>query len=111
MDESVPPNVTSFSTRDLQFIVKFHTDFAEHQFRHLVHALCPSIYGHELEKVCLISPLPLHTECMLQPKKGANLQGNATLPVATCVQSRVRGLPCMCQSFHDMALESSAPCE
>ncbi|CAL8468614.1 g8154 [Coccomyxa elongata] len=57
MDESVPPNVTSFSNRDLQFIVKFHSDFAGHQFRHLVHALCPSIYGHELEKAGLVLAL------------------------------------------------------
>ncbi len=66
MDESVPPNVTSFSNRDLQFIVKFHSDFAGHQFRHLVHALCPSIYGHELEKVC-ISQSPVHKENILRP--------------------------------------------
>lgn len=51
MEESVPPNVTSFSMRDLEFIVKFHTELAGQQFRHLVHALCPSIYGHELVKV------------------------------------------------------------
>ena len=51
MEESLPPNMDSFCTRDLQFIVKFHTEFSGDQFRHLVHALCPSIYGHELVKV------------------------------------------------------------
>jgi hypothetical protein len=47
----VPPNMDSFSTRDLQFIVKFHAEFSGDQFRHLVHAICPSIYGHEFVKV------------------------------------------------------------
>ena len=56
----MPPNMDSFSTLDLSFIVKFHTEFSGQQFRHLVHALCPSIYGHELVKVgaSLASKIP-----------------------------------------------------
>ncbi|EIE22418.1 MCM-domain-containing protein [Coccomyxa subellipsoidea C-169] len=57
LEESVPPNMDSFSTRDLSFIVKFHTEFSGQQFRHLVHALCPSIYGHELVKAGLVLAL------------------------------------------------------
>ncbi|KAK9914958.1 hypothetical protein WJX75_002939 [Coccomyxa subellipsoidea] len=57
MEESVPPNMDSFSTRDLQFIVKFHAEFSGDQFRHLVHAICPSIYGHEFVKAGLVLAL------------------------------------------------------
>lgn len=59
----MPPNLDSFSTRDLQFIVKFHAEFSGDQFRHLVHALCPSIYGQELVKVLPLSDFKKMGQC------------------------------------------------
>jgi hypothetical protein len=50
--QTTAPNTQRFSTRDLEFIIKFCQEFAGDQFRHLVHALCPAIYGHELIKAC-----------------------------------------------------------
>ena len=50
-EQSLPPNVAAFSMRDLQFIRKFYDEFTGQHLRHLVHALCPSIFGHELIKV------------------------------------------------------------
>ena len=48
--QTAAPNMQPFSTRDLQFVIRFCQEFAGDQFRHLVHALCPAIYGHELIK-------------------------------------------------------------
>lgn len=40
----------SFSSRDLEFIVKFSEEYGSDTFRQLLHSICPSIYGHELVK-------------------------------------------------------------
>ena len=45
-----PPNATSFTHRDLEFIVKFATEQGPDLFRQILHSICPSIYGHELVK-------------------------------------------------------------
>ena len=49
-----PSLVPGFSTKDLQFIIRFHEEFSGRQFAHLVHSLCPAVPAHELVKV---SPL------------------------------------------------------
>lgn len=56
----------AFSMRDLQFVVKFHQEVSGDRFRHLVHALCPSIYGHELVKVLFAYPALALTVFVLQ---------------------------------------------
>lgn len=40
----------SFSTRDLEFIVKFSEEYGSDVFRQILQSICPSIYGHELVK-------------------------------------------------------------
>lgn len=40
----------SFSSRDLEFIVKFAEEHDTDIFRQIVQSICPSIYGHELVK-------------------------------------------------------------
>ncbi|KAM6593385.1 hypothetical protein CsatA_001088 [Cannabis sativa] len=40
----------SFSSRDLEFIVKFSKEHGSDTFRQLLQSICPSIYGHELVK-------------------------------------------------------------
>ncbi|XP_030522176.1 probable DNA helicase MCM8 isoform X2 [Rhodamnia argentea] len=40
----------SFTTRDLEFIVKFYEEYSSDIFRQLLQSICPSIYGHELVK-------------------------------------------------------------
>ncbi|KAI4310727.1 hypothetical protein MLD38_035682 [Melastoma candidum] len=40
----------SFTTRDLEFIVKFSEEYEGDIFRQVLHSICPSIYGHELVK-------------------------------------------------------------
>ncbi|XP_024028712.1 probable DNA helicase MCM8 [Morus notabilis] len=40
----------SFSSRDLEFVVKFSEEHGTDTFRQLVQSICPSIYGHELVK-------------------------------------------------------------
>ncbi|KAK2349439.1 minichromosome maintenance [Trifolium repens] len=40
----------SFSSKDLEFVVKFASDFGPDSFRQIVHSICPSIYGHDLVK-------------------------------------------------------------
>ena len=49
-EQSLAPDVPAFSERDLRFIIRFCEEYAGDQFRALVHALCPAIYGHELIK-------------------------------------------------------------
>eukprot|EP00873_Tetraselmis_striata_P017384 jgi/Tetstr1/437648/TSEL_026315.t1 len=46
-----------FSLRDLQFIVKFSQETEGEQFRHLVHAMCPQIFGNEMVKAGLLLAL------------------------------------------------------
>lgn len=43
----------SFTTRDLEFIVKFSEEYGADIFRQVLHSICPSIYGHELVKGAL----------------------------------------------------------
>ncbi|PNW71712.1 hypothetical protein CHLRE_16g665950v5 [Chlamydomonas reinhardtii] len=50
-------SLPSFITRDLAFVVKFCETFGGDQLRQLVHALCPSIYGHELVKAGIVLAL------------------------------------------------------
>ncbi|KAI6698199.1 hypothetical protein NL676_018318 [Syzygium grande] len=40
----------SFTSRDLEFIVKFHEEYSSDIFRQILQSICPSIYGHELVK-------------------------------------------------------------
>lgn len=40
----------SFSSRDLEFVVKFSEEHGSDTFRQLLQSICPSIYGHELVK-------------------------------------------------------------
>ncbi|XP_039164610.1 probable DNA helicase MCM8 isoform X2 [Eucalyptus grandis] len=40
----------SFTTRDLEFIVKFYEEYSSDIFRQILQSICPSIYGHELVK-------------------------------------------------------------
>ncbi|XP_062117205.1 probable DNA helicase MCM8 [Humulus lupulus] len=40
----------SFSSRDLEFIIKFSEEHGSDTFRQLLQSICPSIYGHELVK-------------------------------------------------------------
>ena len=47
-----PSMVPGFSTKDLQFIIKFHEQFQGRQFAHLAQFLCPPVPGQELVKVC-----------------------------------------------------------
>ena len=46
-----PSLVPGFSTKDLQFVIKFHEEFQGRQFAHLVHFLCPAVPGNGLVKV------------------------------------------------------------
>lgn len=46
----------SFSPKDLEFIVKFFEEHGSDIFRQIIHSFCPSIYGHELVKGCLLLP-------------------------------------------------------
>ncbi|XP_058766640.1 probable DNA helicase MCM8 [Vicia villosa] len=40
----------SFSSKDLEFVVKFAEEHGSDLFRQILHSICPSIYGHELVK-------------------------------------------------------------
>lgn len=40
----------SFSSKDLEFVVKFAEEHGPDLFRQILHSICPSIYGHELVK-------------------------------------------------------------
>ncbi|MED6131074.1 DNA replication licensing factor mcm8 [Stylosanthes scabra] len=40
----------SFSSRDLEFVVKFVKEHGSDLFRQILQSICPSIYGHELVK-------------------------------------------------------------
>ncbi|XP_045794791.1 probable DNA helicase MCM8 [Trifolium pratense] len=40
----------SFSSKDLEFVVKFAGEHRSDLFRQILHSICPSIYGHELVK-------------------------------------------------------------
>lgn len=40
----------SFTTKDLEFIVKFYEEYSSDIFRQILQSICPSIYGHELVK-------------------------------------------------------------
>ncbi|MED6206669.1 DNA replication licensing factor mcm8 [Stylosanthes scabra] len=40
----------SFSSRDLEFVVKFVEENGSDSFRQILQSICPSIYGHELVK-------------------------------------------------------------
>jgi DNA replicative helicase MCM subunit Mcm2 (Cdc46/Mcm family) len=47
----------SFSSRDLEFIVKFLEEHGSDIFRQILQSICPSIYGHELVKgkvICIL---------------------------------------------------------
>lgn len=52
----------SFSSRDLEFIVKFSEEYGSDTFRQLLQSVCPSIYGHELVKGNLIDKLLVHVK-------------------------------------------------
>ena len=58
--------VPGFSTKDLQFIIKFHEEFQGQQFAHLAQFLCPAVPGQELGKVArsvqlAIKPCAVHS--------------------------------------------------
>ncbi|CAN0881363.1 Probable DNA helicase MCM8, partial [Linum grandiflorum] len=40
----------SFSSKDLEFVVKCSEEYGSDIFRQLLHSICPSIFGHELVK-------------------------------------------------------------
>ncbi|OIT35984.1 PREDICTED: probable DNA helicase MCM8 isoform X2 [Nicotiana attenuata] len=40
----------SFTSKDLEFIVKFSEEYGSDVFRQVLQSICPSIYGHELVK-------------------------------------------------------------
>nr|XP_043613345.1 probable DNA helicase MCM8 [Erigeron canadensis] len=40
----------SFSQRDSEFVLKYHSEHGRDVFRQILQSLCPSIYGHELVK-------------------------------------------------------------
>ena len=40
----------TFSSKDLEFIVKFSEEHGSDIFRQMLQSICPSIYGHELVK-------------------------------------------------------------
>ena len=59
-----PSGAASFSRRDLAFVVKFLSEVGRQPgspgggaFRHLVHALAPGVYGHEMVKAALVLAL------------------------------------------------------
>lgn len=54
---SLPSAIQDFSARDLEFVVRFTQEYRGEQFRHLVRALCPSIYGHEMVKAGILLAL------------------------------------------------------
>lgn len=43
-------DLSSFSQRDKEFIVKFREEHGSDVFRQILQSICPSIYGHELVK-------------------------------------------------------------
>ncbi|EFJ34946.1 hypothetical protein SELMODRAFT_405992 [Selaginella moellendorffii] len=47
---AAPPNAQQFTSRDMEFIVKFAEEHGSDLFRQMLHSVCPSIYGHELVK-------------------------------------------------------------
>ena len=49
-----PPHAAAFSLRDLAFVATFAREVGGSQFRHLVHALAPGIYGHDMVKAALV---------------------------------------------------------
>ncbi|MQL79609.1 hypothetical protein Taro_012045 [Colocasia esculenta] len=48
--EKVLFDLCSFTTRDLEFVVKFSEEHGPDVFRQMLQSFCPSIYGHELVK-------------------------------------------------------------
>lgn len=50
-------NLFSFSSRDLEFVVKFKEENGSDIFRQILQSICPSIYGHELVKGNVICTL------------------------------------------------------
>jgi len=54
----------SFSSKDLEFVVKFAEEHGSDLFRQILHSICPSIYGHELVK----GKYPSHYEMCLLPQ-------------------------------------------
>ena len=59
-----PSGASSFSRRDLAFVIKFLSEVGRSSdaagggaFRHLVHALAPGVYGHEMVKAALVLAL------------------------------------------------------
>eukprot|EP00884_Botryococcus_braunii_P012720 jgi/Botrbrau1/21449/Bobra.0216s0057.1 len=46
-----------FSMKDLQFVFRFTQEYDGFQFQELVHALCPSIHGHEMVKAAIVLAL------------------------------------------------------
>ncbi|KAL3137863.1 DNA replication licensing factor mcm8 [Trebouxia sp. C0009 RCD-2024] len=57
MDHLPAHQATSFTLRDLHFIIKFAQEYRGQQLKQLVHALCPAIYGHELVKAGVLLSL------------------------------------------------------
>lgn len=53
----LPPNMPAFTEKDLEFVIKFHSECGAGIFRHLVQSVCPAIYGHELVKAGLLLTL------------------------------------------------------
>ena len=58
--------VPGFSTKDLQFIIKFNEEFQGQQFAHLAQFLCPAVPGQEIVKVAHsvqlgITPYAVHS--------------------------------------------------
>ncbi|CAN6581092.1 unnamed protein product [Malus baccata var. baccata] len=50
-------DLSSFSPRDLEFIVKFTEEHGPDTFRQLLQSICPSIFGHELVKAGILLAL------------------------------------------------------
>ena len=54
---TAPPNMLALSARDKEFALAFAAECGEDALKQLVNALCPTIYGHEVEKAGLVLAL------------------------------------------------------
>ena len=78
-----PSGAASFSRRDLAFVVRFLSEVGRRAgsagggaFRHLVHALVPGVYGHEMVKAALVLALFGGVGSESRKKKGTKRRRN-----------------------------------
>ncbi|KAH9331566.1 hypothetical protein KI387_003674, partial [Taxus chinensis] len=75
---SSPFNLQAFTSRDLEFIVKFAEEHGSDIFRQILHSICPSIYGHELVKELALNksvdfPFLLYSTHAIQGRSPVNV--------------------------------------